>query len=107
MIKQQKEQLPKDIKMIIQDKKDTDMARKAGFTNIEVLKEGQATIFKGVKLTEVDGRHGYGEMVKKMGNVMGVIFQHPKEKTLYVVGDTVWYSEVKKISIRVNQRFLF
>lgn len=31
-----------------------------------------------------------------MGNVMGVIFQHPKEKTLYVAGDIVWYSEVKK-----------
>lgn len=91
-----KEQLPKDIKMFMQDKKDADMARKAGFTNIEVMKEGQATTFKGVKLTEVDGRHGYGEMAKKMGNVMGVVFQHPKEKTLYVAGDTVWYSEVKK-----------
>lgn len=36
----------------MQDKKDSDMARKAGFANIEVMKEGQATIFKGVKLTE-------------------------------------------------------
>ncbi len=80
----------------MQDKKDADMVRKAGFTNIEVMEEGQATIFKGVKLTEVDGRHNYGEMAKKMENVMGVIFQHPKEKTLYVASDTVWYSEVKK-----------
>ncbi len=96
LIKQQKEQIPKDIKMLMQDKKDADMARKTAFTNIEVMKEGQATIFKGVKLTEVDGRYGYGKMAKKMGNVMGVIFQHPKEKTLYVAGDTVWYSEVKK-----------
>lgn len=91
-----KEQLPKDIKMFMQDKMDAEMARKAGFTNIEVMKEDKATTFKGVKLTEVDGRHGYGKMAEAMGNVMGVVFQHPKEKTLYIAGDTVWYSQVKK-----------
>ncbi len=91
-----KEQLPKNIKLFMQDEKDANLARKAGFTNIEVMKEGNSTTFKGVKLTEVDGRHGYGKMAEAMGNVMGVVFQHPQEKTLYIAGDTVWYSQVKK-----------
>ncbi len=91
-----KEQLPKDIKMFMQDEEDAELAKELGFTNIEVMQEEVDTNFNGVKLTEVDGRHGHGEMAKAMGNVMGVVFQHPDEKTLYLAGDTVWYEKVQE-----------
>lgn len=92
-----KEQLPKDIKMFMQDEQDAELARQAGFTNIEVMEEEVAIDFNGVKLTEVDGRHGYGETAKIAGNVMGIVFQHEDEETLYVAGDTVWYEKVQEI----------
>lgn len=90
------EQLPKDMKLFMQDEADAELAKKSGFTNIEIMEEGVDTNFNGVEITEVDGRHGYGEMAKAMGNVMGIIFQHPDEKTLYLAGDTVWYEKVQE-----------
>ena len=91
-----KEQLPKDIKMFMQDEEDAELAKELGFTNIEVMQEEVGINFNGVELTEVDGRHGHGETEKLMGNVIGVVFQHPDEKTLYVAGDTVWYEKVQE-----------
>lgn len=92
-----KEQLPKDIKMFMQDEQDAELAKEAGFTNIEVMEEEVAIDFNGVKLTEVDGRHGHGETANIAGNVMGIIFQHKDEETLYVAGDTIWYEKVQEI----------
>jgi L-ascorbate metabolism protein UlaG (beta-lactamase superfamily) len=92
-----KEQLPKDIKMIMQDEQDAELAKELGFTNIEVMEEEVGIDFNGVELTEVDGRHGHGETAKLMGNVMGIVFQHTDEKTLYLAGDTVWYEKVQEI----------
>jgi L-ascorbate metabolism protein UlaG (beta-lactamase superfamily) len=91
-----KEQLPKDIKMFMQDEEDAELAKELGFTNIEVMQEGVGINFNGVELTEVDGRHGHGETAKLMGNVMGFVFQQPDEKTLYLAGDTVWYETVQE-----------
>ncbi|MDM5306818.1 MBL fold metallo-hydrolase [Peribacillus frigoritolerans] len=91
-----RELLPKDIKMFMQDEADAELAKKSGFTNIEVMEEGVGTTFNGVELTEVDGRHGHGETAKLAGNVMGLVFQHPDEKTFYLAGDTVWYEKVKE-----------
>lgn len=39
--------------------------------------------------------HGTGEIGKLMGEVSGVVFNHPDEKTLYIAGDTVWCSDVQ------------
>ncbi len=92
-----KDQLPKDIKMFMQDEEDAKMAKESGFTNIEVMEEEVAIDFNGVEITEVDGRHGYGETAELMGNVMGVVFEHPEEETVYLAGDTVWYEKVEEI----------
>lgn len=91
-----KDQLPKDIKMFMQDEEDAKLAKEAGFTNIEVMEEEVAIDFNGVEITEVDGRHGYGETAELLGNVMGVVFQHPEEETVYLAGDTVWYEKVQE-----------
>lgn len=91
-----KDQLPKDIKMFMQDEQDAKLAKESGFTNVEVMEEEVGIDFNGVELTEVDGRHGYGETAKLMGNVMGIVFEHPEEKTVYLAGDTVWYDKVQE-----------
>ena len=91
-----KDQLPKDIKMFMQDEQDAKLAKESGFTNVEVMEEEVGIDFNGVELTEVDGRHGYGETAKLMGNVMGIVFEHHEEKTVYLAGDTVWYDKVQE-----------
>ncbi|MFD1957155.1 MBL fold metallo-hydrolase [Paenibacillus thailandensis] len=95
-----KEVLPKDIKMFVQNEEDADEVRKAGFQNVEALRED--TFFHDIRLMKTKGEHGRGEILKRTGLVCGVVFKHPTEKTLYVAGDTVWYEGVQE-EIKTHQ----
>ncbi|WP_297133182.1 MBL fold metallo-hydrolase [Terrisporobacter sp.] len=88
-----KEQLPKNIKVYVQDENDKKELSDLNFTNIEVIEEN--TTCSDIKIIKTSGQHGTGEVLDVIGNVCGVILQHPSEKTLYIVGDTVWCDEVK------------
>lgn len=90
-----KEILPKDMQIFIQNEEDAKGVRSAGFQNVQVLSED--TALGDIKLTKTPGQHGRGEILKAAGEVCGVIFKHPKEKTLYVAGDTVWYEAVNEV----------
>ncbi|MED4074383.1 MBL fold metallo-hydrolase [Priestia endophytica] len=87
--------LPKDIKMFVQNEEEAKEVQNAGFQNVEVLTKN--TVFEGIQLVKTRGEHGRGEeLLKLMGEVCGVVFKHPSEKTLYVAGDTVWYEGVQE-----------
>ncbi|MCM3667225.1 MBL fold metallo-hydrolase [Mesobacillus subterraneus] len=90
-----KEALPKDIKMFVQNEEDAKAVRDDGFQNVEVLQED--TVFAEVRLIKTNGEHGRGEILKRTGQVCGVVFKHHKEKTIYVAGDTVWYEGVQNV----------
>jgi L-ascorbate metabolism protein UlaG (beta-lactamase superfamily) len=93
-------QLRKDIPLFAQDEADAGVIRAQGFTDVRVL--GQNVEFGGVRLSQTDGQHGTDamyavpEMAKVLGNVMGVAFQAPSQKTVYVAGDTIWRSDVEQ-----------
>lgn len=87
--------LPKNIKMFVQNKEDSKKVKSLGFQHVEVLQEN--TVFEDIQLVKTPGQHGRGELLKVAGNVCGVIFKHPMEKTLYVAGDTVWYGAIQDI----------
>jgi L-ascorbate metabolism protein UlaG (beta-lactamase superfamily) len=89
-----KELLPKGIKAFVQDDADKGKVEAAGFTNVEVLTE--ATTFEGITLSKTKAQHGRGEMLKRAGQVCGVVFKHPREKTLYIAADTVWFEGVRE-----------
>ncbi|MCM3537929.1 MBL fold metallo-hydrolase [Priestia endophytica] len=87
--------LPKDIKMFVQNEEEAKEVQNVGFQNVEVLTKD--TVFEGIQLVKTRGEHGRGEeLLKLMGEVCGVVFKHPSEKTLYVAGDTVWYEGVQE-----------
>lgn len=86
--------LPKDVPMFVQNEADAEEVKKGGFTDVRVLAED--TEFEGIRLVKTKGEHGRGEILQIAGEVCGVVFSHPEEKTLYVAGDTVWYGEVKE-----------
>ncbi|WP_454191118.1 MBL fold metallo-hydrolase [Paenibacillus sp. Marseille-Q7038] len=90
-----KEVLPKGIKVFVQNEEDAEKVKNDGFEQIEILAED--TIFEGIQLIKTQGEHGRGEeLLKRMGQVCGVVFKHANEKPLYIAGDTVWYEGVQK-----------
>ncbi|AZE79640.1 MBL fold metallo-hydrolase [Pseudomonas synxantha] len=90
--------LPKDIPLFAQHEEDAQLIRSQGFKNVRVLTDEAE--FGGVKITKTGGQHGTDEMyavpalAKPLGEAMGVVFQAPGYKTLYLAGDTVWRKEV-------------
>jgi len=90
-----KQALPKAIKVFAQNEEDATEIRNDGFRNVEVLQED--TVFEGIQLIKTKGEHGRGEILKLAGLVCGIVFKHPKEKSLYVAGDTVWYDAVQEV----------
>lgn len=88
-----KEVLPKDIRIIAQSENDVETIRNEGFQNVESLTN--VSRIGNIRLTRTDGKHGTGEIGTLMGEVSGVVFQHPDEKTLYIAGDTIWCNDVQ------------
>ena len=90
--------LPKDIPLFTQHEADAQLIRSQGFKNVRVLTDEAE--FGGVKITKTGGQHGTDEMyavpalAKPLGEAMGVVFQAPGYKTLYLAGDTIWRKEV-------------
>lgn len=90
--------LPKDIPLFAQHEEDAQLIRSQGFKNVRVLTD--EADFGGVKITKTGGQHGTDEMyavpalAKPLGEAMGVVFQAPGYKTLYLAGDTIWRKEV-------------
>jgi L-ascorbate metabolism protein UlaG (beta-lactamase superfamily) len=54
--------------------------------------------FEGVKIIKTPGQHGSDECLQAaydlLGEVCGIVFKHPNEKTLYLAGDTVFNAYV-------------
>ncbi|WP_455539244.1 MBL fold metallo-hydrolase [Terrisporobacter sp.] len=102
------ELIPKDMKMFAQNEDEADEMKKAGFNNVEVLKE-EGTLFGDVKLIKTPAKHYSADSILDIYRELqfthlasGVIFNHPKEKSLYIMGDTVWYDEIKNVLEKYN-----
>lgn len=98
--------LPKDIPLFAQNAADAELIRSQGFSDVRIL-DGDAE-FGGVQLHKTGGQHGSDalyaipELARSLGDVMGVVFEAPGQKTTYLVGDTVWRDEVKRALERYN-----
>lgn len=102
--------IPKDMKMFCQNETDARMLRNGGFKDVEIVRES-GTQFGDITLYKTLGEHGRGEVVedyyRRIGisgckEVMGVVFKHPSEKTLYLCGDTIWCEDVKAAIDKFN-----
>lgn len=92
------ELLPKDLPLFVQNAADAEIIGGQGFTDVRILDDHAE--FGGVTLTKTGGQHGTDEMyatpqvAQALGEAMGVVFQAPQHKTLYLAGDTIWRDEV-------------
>lgn len=88
--------IPKDIPFFVQHFGDRETIKAAGFTNVRVLTGNPE--FEGVKIIKTPGQHGSDECLQAaydlLGEVCGIVFKHPDEKTLYLAGDTVFNAYV-------------
>lgn len=94
-----KEAIPKDMPIFTQNARDQWDIQMSWFRNTWVLEERND--FGGITLNKTPGQHGRGEILEGLmgdilGNVCGIVFTHPREKTLYIAGDTVWYQGVEQ-----------
>ncbi|KAF9177373.1 hypothetical protein BGZ50_008815, partial [Haplosporangium sp. Z 11] len=100
------ELLPKGIPLFAQDESDAQIIRAQGFTDVRIL--GEDVVFEGVHLTKTGGMHGTNAMysvpdvAEFLGEAMGIIFQAPGSKTVYIAGDTVWDSKVDEALAKFN-----
>ena len=87
--------LDKSVPAFVQSDDDKAVLERSGFTFVSVLSDESS--FKGVRLVKTPGRHG---VIHPCGPSCGVVFQNPDEKTLYLAGDTVWFSGVEETLAR-------
>ena len=96
--------LPKDLPLFVQNAADARTIRAQGFKDVRILTD--KTEFGGVTLNKTGGQHGTDEMYASqvvaglLGEAMGVVFQAPGHKTLYLAGDTIWRDEVDQALAR-------
>jgi L-ascorbate metabolism protein UlaG (beta-lactamase superfamily) len=90
--------VPKDMLIFVQNEKDAADIQAAGFSKTRVLTE--STAFEDITLIKTPGQHGtdeaYAAIGEILGDVCGVVFKHPGEKTLYLAGDTIWNQYVEE-----------
>ena len=91
--------LPKDLPIFVQNADDAKIIRSQGFKDVRVM--GVDTEFNKVKLTRIKGgQHGTNQMYAQpqlaelLGDAMGVVINAEGEKSIYIVGDTVWNTAV-------------
>ena len=98
--------IPKAMPLFVQHEADARLIRGQGYTDVRIMTD--STEFEGVRLTKTGGRHGTEEMYgakplgDALGEAMGVVFQAPGVKTVYIVGDTVWNATVDATLARFN-----
>jgi len=96
--------VPKDLPLFVQNESDAELIRGQGFRDVRILKD-QAE-FGGVTLSRTGGQHGTDKMFATpelsefLGVAIGVVFEAPEHKTLYLVGDTIWRDEVDQALTR-------
>ena len=90
--------LDKKIPIFAQNEDDAAALTKSGFQSVKVLHETKGDNFLGaISLTKTPARHG---IVAPLGEACGLIFSAPNEKTLYIVGDSVWFGGVQSSLIK-------
>ncbi|MDJ1654374.1 MBL fold metallo-hydrolase [Raoultella sp. Ech2A] len=99
--------IPKALPVFVQHEADARLLRSQGFSDIRLLSESSE--FAGVTLQKTtSGQHGSDRtyavpaMAERLGEACGVVLRHPQEKTLWLVGDTIWRDEIEADMIRLR-----
>ncbi|WCT14959.1 MBL fold metallo-hydrolase [Mucilaginibacter jinjuensis] len=84
--------LPKDILVLCQQV-NVEAIQNVGFTNIQPVAD--ELIWEGIRFDRTNGKHGTGEIEKRMGIVSGYVISF-EDESVYIAGDTIWCDDVKQ-----------
>jgi L-ascorbate metabolism protein UlaG (beta-lactamase superfamily) len=84
--------LPKNLPLFCQPA-DEQLIKDKGFEHVIAVSKN--FVWQGIELVRTGGRHGHGQLAEAMGPVSGFILKSKDEPTLYIIGDSVWYSEIE------------
>lgn len=91
--------IPKTLPVFVQHEADAALLRSQGFQDLRLLSADSE--FAGVRLLKTtSGQHGSDRtyavpaMAERLGEACGVVFRHPQEKTLWLMGDTIWRDDI-------------
>lgn len=96
----------KDTPIFVQNASDQALIQSQGFKDVRVLSD--TATFEGVALSHRNATHGTDAMYQNkqaadlLGETMGVVFTMPNEKTVYIMGDTVWTPDITKSISKFN-----
>lgn len=68
--------------------------RDAGFERVTPI--GDELEWRGLRLIRTGGRHGTGEIGRRMAPVSGFVVENEGSPGLYIAGDTIWCPEVEQ-----------
>lgn len=83
------ESLSKDLLLVCQ-RQDERKFRDLGFKKIQAIED--MIQVDGIVLQRVEGQHGFGKTAHAMGPSSGYVLKAKDEPTLYITGDTVYFS---------------
>ncbi len=88
--------LPRDLKIIAQNQEDAEKIREMSFDNA-VAFESEFLSIDDVVIHKTQAIHGDSrEVVEKMGEVCGYVFEAPGEKCLYLAADTIYCPAIEQ-----------
>jgi len=79
-------------KLILCQPADEEKIKEQGFVNVKSI-DSDFT-WNGVIISRTNGKHGTGEIGKKMGTVSGFVLKFDKDR-LYIAGDTIWCDDTE------------
>lgn len=85
--------IPKDTPILCQQE-DEEKIKAAGFRQVAPI--NRELEWGSLRLTRTGGRHGTGEIGRRMAPVSGFVVRAEGSLTLYVAGDTIWCPEVEE-----------
>lgn len=98
-----KELLPKNLKVYAQNESDVKAIKSAGFINVVKMEdENEVDTLKFIKTACQHGSnevYAIPQLAEVLGEVTGFYFTATNEKSVYVLGDTVWIDAVENILI--------
>jgi len=89
------ELLPRDVPVFCQPEDEESLSRRG----LDASAVEETTEWDGLTISRTDGRHGTGAVAELLAPVSGFVIDD-----LYIVGDTVWCSEVEEAIVRHQPR---
>jgi L-ascorbate metabolism protein UlaG (beta-lactamase superfamily) len=97
------EQLPNGVPLFCQPEDEVRL-KESGFPTVIPITDSLE--WEGITLSRTKGRHGYGAIATKMAPVSGFIISSHSEPVVYLTGDTVWCSYIKKALLKYQPQIV-